>query len=330
MENGFLRRWPRVSEGQQLQFRKRILLFSIFLLISATIWLLNALSKNYTSVIDYPLVYTDIPEGKVFVGEMPEHLDLQINAHGYALLRYKIFKKPVPISFKVSAFNLNSRGDSSSTFIPTHYLMDQIARQLPAELQVLDIKPDTLHFQFARRVSKRVKVKPDFGYTLDKQFTLKEEVRFTPDSVDIIGPDLILDTLRYVYTVRSELGELSRNYSNRVRLMREADIEYPFTRVDCFIELERFTEVQVPVNIEVLNVPDSLQLQTFPARVKLTCKVGLSKFDLIGGHPFRAVADYQLIDERSGVLDVEVLNIPDYMLSYEYYPRSVEFLKSRK
>jgi hypothetical protein len=330
LENGFLRKWPRVKEGQQLQSRKRILLFSIFLLISATIWLLNALSENYTSVIDYPLIYTDIPEEKVFVGEMPEHLELQINAQGYALLRYKMFKKPVPISFKVSAFKLNSRGDSSSAHILTRYLKDQIARQLPGELQLLEIRPDTLQFQFARRVSKRVKVMTNFAYTLDKQFTIKDEVRFTPDSLDISGPDLILDTLRYVYTVKSELGELSRNYSNRVRLLRHADIEYPFTRVDCFIELERFTEVQVPIDIEVLNVPDSIQLQTFPGRVKLTCKVGLSKYDLVGGHPFRAVADYQLIDERSGVLDVEVLNIPGYMLSYEYYPQRVEFLKSRK
>ena len=99
MENGFLQNFPSVPEGKKLQFRKRILMYKVFLLISEFIWLLNALSKEYTSVIEYPLVYTDFPHDRAFVGDMPEHLDLGIHANVYALLRYKIFKKPVPISF---------------------------------------------------------------------------------------------------------------------------------------------------------------------------------------------------------------------------------------
>ncbi|MCK4880205.1 MAG: hypothetical protein KAS82_06085 [Bacteroidales bacterium] len=330
MENGFLQKWPKVPEGQKLQFRKRILLFSVFFLISASIWLLNALSKNYTSVIEYPLVYTDFPEDKVFVGEMPGHLDLQINAHGYALLRYKMYRKPVPISFKISAFNLNRGQDSSSAYILTRYLKDQIARQLPAELQLLEINPDTLHFQFAKRVTRMVKIKPDFEYSIEKQFTIKDEIMLTPDSVEVTGPDLILDTLAFVYTTRYDLGVLTRNYSDRVKLSREADLQYNLSRVNCSIELERFTELLVTVPIEVLNLPDSIFLQTFPSTIKLNCRVGLSKYDRIDLYPFRAVVDYDKIDERITTLNVTIQNLPDYLLGYEYSPKTVEFLKSRR
>ncbi len=330
MENGFLQKWPKVPEGQKLQFRKRILLFSVFFLISASIWLLNALSKNYTSVIEYPLVYTDFPEDKVFVGEMPGHLDLQINAHGYALLRYKMYRKPVPISFKISAFNLNRGQDSSSAYILTRYLKDQIARQLPAELQLLEINPDTLHFQFAKRVTRMVKIKPDFEYSIEKQFTIKDEIMLTPDSVEVTGPDLILDTLAFVYTTRYDLGVLTRNYSDRVKLSREADLQYNLSRVNCSIELERFTELLVTVPIEVLNLPDSIFLQTFPSTIKLNCRVGLSKYDRIDRYPFRAVVDFDKIDERITTLNVTIQNLPDYLLGYEYSPKTVEFLKSRR
>ena len=98
MENGFLQNWPRVPEGQRLQLRKKILLFSLFLLISIFIWLLNALSKNYSSVIKYPLVFSGLPDERVFIGDMPEKLDLHINAHGYALLRYQFIRKPQPLT----------------------------------------------------------------------------------------------------------------------------------------------------------------------------------------------------------------------------------------
>lgn len=330
MEHGILQKWPKVPEGQKLQIRKKILLFSVFLLIAASIWLLNALSKNYTSVIEYPLVYTDFPEDKVFVGEMPGHLDLQINAHGYALLRYKMFRNPVPISFKVSAFNLSRGQDSSSAYILTRYLKDQISRQLPAELQLLEISPDTLHFQFSGRVTRMMKIKPDFDFSVEKQFTIKDEIILIPDSVEVIGPELILDTLSYVYTEKYELGQLTRNYSDKVQLQKVTDLNYNLFRVDCSIELERFTELQVIVPIEVLNLPDSIALQTFPPTIKLNCKVGLSKYDRIERYPFRAVVDYEMIVERVPTLNVTIENLPDYLLGYEFYPKTVEFLKSMR
>jgi hypothetical protein len=331
LENGFLQRWPRVGGGQKLQFRKRILLFSVFLLTAVFIWFLNALSKNYTSVIEYPLVYTDFPEDRIFVGDLPEHLDLNINAHGYALLRYKMFRKPVPISFKVSAFTLNRSGqDSSRAFILTRYLEESISRQLDSELQLLEISPDTLHFQFARKITRMVKIRPDFRYQVDKQFTIKDGIILEPDSVEITGPDIILDTLAYIYTEKSDLGQLSRNFSDKVRLRKMSDLELSRSRINCSIELERFTEVQLSIPIEVLNLPDSIAIQTFPSRVKLTCNVGLSKYDRMDGNLFRAVVDYSVIEERTRMLDVSIQNVPVYLLSYEYYPKSVEYLKSRR
>jgi len=305
-------------------------MFSVFLIISASIWMLNALSKNYTSIIEFPLEYTDFPQDRVFVGEMPGHLDLQINAHGYALLRYKMFRKPDPIGFKISAFNMNSRGEGSSDYVLTRYLRDRISAQLDPELQLLEIKPDTLYFQFTERVSRRVRVRPDLAFSVDNQFTIKDEIKVTPDSVDLTGPDLILDTLDFVSTERVDLGLLTRNFKDKMRLKQIPELVYAVSRVECSIELERFTEMQVPVPIVVLNLPDSILVQTFPSRVILTCKVGLSKYDRIEGHPFRAVVDYELIDERTKDLNVNVQNLPLYLISYEYSPKSVEFLKSRK
>jgi YbbR domain-containing protein len=331
VENGFLQHWPRVPEGQKLQFRKKILLFSVFLLISVFIWLLNALSKSYTSEIDYPIVYSDFPEERVFVGDLPGHLDLLVNAHGYALLRYKTFRKPVPISFKVSAFNLNRPGqDSSRAYILTRYLKDQVSRQLPSELQLLEIKPDTLFFQFARSVTRMLKIKPDFTFEMDRQFTTKEGIILEPDSVEVTGPDVVLDTLKVVSTVKTDIGLLTKDYRDKVKLLAIKGLEYNLTRVNCLIELEKFTEVQLSIPVEVINLPDSLLLQTFPSRIKLTCNVGLSKYDRMDRNLFRAVVDYSSIDEKTRELEVAIQNIPVYLLSYEYYPKTVEFLISRR
>jgi len=331
VENGFFQKWPRVPEGQNLQFRKKVLLFSVFLLISVTIWFLNALSKNYTTEIEYPLKYEDFPEDRVLVGQLPEHLTLRINAHGYAIVRYNLFHKRVPISFKLSTFSFSRPGrDSSRAYLLTRYLRDQVSNQLPSELQLIEIKPDTLHFQFARSLTKKLKVAPDLSFEVDKQFTIKDGIRLVPDSVMVTGPDVILDTLTQVFTGRMELGVLTRNFSDKIKLRETPGLEYSVPRVDCFIELERFTEVQLNLPVDVLNLPDTISIQTFPSHIRFTCNVGLSKYDRVNGNLIRAVVDYEEIREGSRVVDVHIMNAPVYLLNYEYYPKTVEFLKSIK
>ncbi len=306
-------------------------MFSIFLLISVFIWFLNALGRNYTAQIEYPLVYTDIPEDRVFVGDLPENLDLRINALGYALLRYKVLKKPVPVSFKISSYRMNNLGqDTTRAYVPTRYLKDQISSQLPPELQLLEIKPDTLHFQFAKRVTRMVPVKPDLSFQLDKQFTTINGIQLNPDSLTVSGPDAILDTLGYISTERVDLGLLTRNYSDKIRLKKINGLEFSSSRVDCDIELEKYTEVQLYIPIEVLGLPDTLSMQTFPSRIKFTCNVGLSKYDWVTDNLFNAVVDYSAVDEQKNELTVSIQNIPSFLLNYEYYPRTVEFLISRK
>ena len=308
-----------------------MLLFSVFLLISVFIWFLNALSKNYTTEIDFPIAYENFPEDRVFVGGLPEQLHLRVNAHGYAILRYQVFRRPVPINFNVSAIPFSRPGgDSARTFTLTRYLRDQVSMQLPAELQLLEIKPDTLFFHFARSASRYIPVRPDLVFEIDRQFTIRDGIGLEPDSVLVTGPDVILDTLRFIPTERVELGLLNKDYSDRIRLKQIPDLQYDRSRVVCSIGLERFTEVQLTLPIQVLNLPDTISLQTFPSRVRFTCNVGLSKYERVNGNLIRAVVDYNQIGEGSRQASVQIQNIPVFLLGYEYYPKTVEYLKSIK
>lgn len=317
--------------GDRSELRNKLLMFSFFLLIAIIIWLLNAMGKNYSTVIDYPVTYTDMPDQNVLVGEMPEQLKLRVDAHGYALLRYKLIGKPQPIVFKVSSFAMNRIGnDSTRTYILTRYIREQVSRQLPPELQLLEIKPDSLLFHFARLKSKSVPVKSTLRFTVDKQFTIKDDIIFIPDSVKVSGPDYIIDTISRIRTRNEDLGLLSRSYKGSIRLEKIENVDLSTSRVDCRIELERFTELQFYVPIKALNVPDSIIVQTFPSAVRVTCNVGLSQYDRLDRNIFSATVDYSEISEGKNTLTVHLKNVPVYVRSFNYTPGTVEFLLTEK
>src|SRR6056297_1985702 len=192
-------RFSELRKTKHLEWKRKMMVFSFFLAISVIIWLLNALSKNYTTEINYPISYSNFPENKILVSDVPDHLELKVNAHGYAILSYKLTNRPIPLSFPLNSFTMNTlSGDTSRLYMLTRYARERVARQLPSELQLLEISPDSLIFQFATEVSRRISVRPVIDFEPGRTFTLKDGVEITPDSVLVTGPDIYVDTMQVV------------------------------------------------------------------------------------------------------------------------------------
>ncbi|MFZ5941078.1 MAG: hypothetical protein ACOYXB_10950 [Bacteroidota bacterium] len=331
LETGVFNKWPSFSEREKLQFRKKLLMFSFFLLLSVIIWFLNALSKNYTTEIKYPVSYSKFPQGKVLIDEPPDHLVLRVNAHGYALMRYKLVNRPVPVNFKVSAFTMNSlAADPTRFYILTRFAREQVSRQLPQEFELIDILPDTLVFHFARNIRKELPVKAVLNFTVDRQFTTVSGTVLTPDSIWVTGPDVMLDTMTAIRTQRVDLGTLTKSFEGKLALESIKYINAERDNVNCNIELERYTEVVVDVPLEVVHLPDSMSVQTFPPKIRISSTVGLSKFALVTPSSFRAQADYREVAEGKTRLTVRIVREPEFLMSSDFNPKSVEYLLSEK
>ncbi len=322
---------PAFSERNRLQWKRKILLFSFFLVLSVFIWILNALSKNYTTEIKYPITYTNFPEKKVQVNDLPESLGLKVNAHGYALLRYKVMNRPVPINFRVSSFTMNRfPGDSSKFFLLSRYAREQIARQLPVELELIELSPDSLIFQFASEVEKLLPVIPAIKYKLGKQFTIVGNIQLSPDSVLVKGPDIFLDTLTHLTTEEKDLGLLEKSYSETLEIVRHHRFRFEHDEVECTINLEKLTELQMYVPIQIEGLPDSMRMQTFPPRIRVSGILGLSNYDRVSPESFWAEVNYAEVLENKKKIQVDLKKYPDYLENLDFYPQTVEYLLSVK
>ena len=329
MSSGFLNRISHLSLKDKNAFRKKAMIFSFFLLLSVIFWFMNALSKNYTTDIKYPVVYRKFPDDKVLIGDLPEYLTLNVNAHGYTLLRYSLSSRNIPLVFNVRSFYLNqsTRQDSSVYYIETRYAREYFAKQLSSEFQILEIKPDSLYFRFARVVSKKIPVFVDLTYLLDKQLIIRSNPEVVPDSVLISGPDYIIDTLYQVSTKKSDIGLIKQNASVNLELNKPKNTKLMPEQVTVKFDVEKFTEKTLQIPIEVINMPDTTKLKTFPSIVKVTCQVGLSEYDKLHASMFSAVVDFaEAQTGLSNKIVVEITRQPEFIKSLKYTPRTVEYL----
>lgn len=273
--------------------------------------------------------YKNFPESKVLIGDLPNHLRLDVNANGFNLLRFRLSSIYIPISFSVNSFKMNllPGADSSSFYIETKYARDYIASQLSSDFIIKKISPDTLIFRLSGVVSKKVPVIPAFKYQLEKQLILKKQILLEPDSVIASGPDFLIDTLNSVYTRTTDLGTIRKTDTEEIELQEIKFVYIKESTINIGFTIEQFTEKTIQVPVEILNLPVNTRMQAFPRYVQLTCQVGLSNFESLDGSMFRAQVDYQEIREaQSNKLKVMITKQPVFVQAVRFSPKTVEYI----
>jgi len=212
-------------------------------------------------------------------------------------------------------------------YLLTRKFRDKITTQFGEDLQVISIYPDSLFFVLDDIVSKSVPIRPLLHLSFKKQFQQKGKERVLPRSVMVFGPKIIIDTIKWINT------SIIKKSSVNDTIREEADIEpirtlqYSFEKVNVVIPVEKFTEVNLSVPIEVINLPNKLILKTFPGYVTVSGMVAVSDYSKITPDLFRVMVDYQKIGQsRDDKLQVNMMKMPDYMVNIKFTPKNVEYI----
>ena len=305
----------------------------VFLILSTVFWLLNQLEDVYLTTVSYPVKYTNPPQNKVFVGELPSSLELEIQARGFKILEYKIGKGLMPIELNVNSYSLRTNDEDNALqyFITTDAARNRIAQQLSSSIEIVDITPDSLFFEFAERTEKTVPVTPNITYTLGKQLMLQGDIQKEPDSITIAGPSTILDTIESIPTEKRDITEIKQTLSFNTSLREvHTRIEYSHEKVHLTIPVEQFTEGSLSKEITIKNKPDSIMVRTFPKSIQITYNVGLSNYQKVIPELFKATVSYEEVQSGAEKLRVQVDKAPEYLKSFTYTPQTVDYIIERK
>jgi hypothetical protein len=312
---------------------RKISTFLFFVLIAIFFWLMIALTKNYTSSINYPVVYVNLPEDKVVVNELPQHLRLEVLSTGFKLIEYHLrFRKdPVIIDYQ-GDFAKRSSEDGTEMLINTSSLVNMIDPQIGSDLDVIDIRPRVIHLYFSERISKLIPVRPDFEFTIARQHQLSDTITIQPDSVIISGPATLINNYAFVETEKLVLNDLQEDYSQLVPLktIETTDITLEPNQVRVFINIEKFTEGQQEIPLETINLNPEYTIRLIPDKIKIKYLVVLSRYEGITPEMFRAVVDLKNIEiEPRSNLKVEITKSPVFVQVVDVQPSRVDYILRR-
>ena len=301
--------------------------FSVFLILATVFWFLNSLNENYPADIEYPVRFINMPDNKVLTSKLPEFLTVRVFTTGYDIIGIK--SKSTLNTLKIDYKDLNIKNDTftGKTFFLTNSVLNSLSKQIPQNVKILDIIPDTLFFTFAQKMKKRVPVNTNINTFCSKMHMLSAPVRFFPDSVEIYGIEGVVDTFTFVELNKTIFSELFENTEKYVALKKYEGINYNTNVVKLVFGVERYTEKQIYVEVLKKNVPDSLDLKIIPEKVSVSFIVPINKYRLINEKNFELSVDFEQTknSDNSG-LEVILNKKPENIQSLKISPSRLDYI----
>lgn len=304
--------------------KRKVKIFFVFLICSATIWFIKALSQTYVSTADFDLEYVNFPDGYLFKGASKDELAVKLKAVGFQFLGFNFKNKGVRIDVSEAEKN------GTKFFMPESGYRAQIEKQLPSFMDLLEIEKDTLFLDMLAVFTIKVPVRPRVQLNLGQNYLLDGKIEVIPDSISVTGPKNEVDSIVELRTEKISLPDLTADFSEEIKIASSPKLEntsYSDNKVVVKGKIVRFSEKIFQVPITVINLPDALEIKTFPENVSVICKAKITRLKLLKNSDFQVIADYALQkNAQSDELVLQLSKKPEGLHSVRLKDNNVEYI----
>jgi hypothetical protein len=320
-----MRRSPGVTG---VKINRKLVTFIACLVIATGFWFLSALSKEYAGQMSLRVIYTHFPTDKVVSNQLVDTVDVEIRTSGFRIVAYRLFGKSEPIYIDMRT--VRRMREDGYFYIATNTRLDRFSEQLGSGSRITKVLPDTIYFNFNKKISKKVPVQLNADIRYKEEFQQKDSIRIEPAFVIISGEASLLNNVNSIVTEKLVLRDIDENISKKVRLepgRYKNQLELSVSHVRIEVPVAKFTEGSIELPVEVINLPPGYNIRTFPDKATVKYQVALSDFNSIKPQMFTVVADYSKLKKDSGSrLKLELVKSPSNIRLARIIPDRVEFI----
>ncbi len=298
-------------------------LFLLFLGCSFLFWTITKLSKTYQVSIPFEIELLNVSKTIVIQNKTPQ-LDVNLTATGFDILRYQWFRNQL----QLSAENGQSRGLYFSISLREHEFF--IQEQLLENTILNGFNESSLQLAYSALDQKWVPVYIQSNLDFRPGYLLDEGLTATPDSIEVIGTKMQLDTLAFVFTEPIEKNKLTDSFTEEVNLISLDGLVYNETKVSVTGRISSYSEKQFQIPIVVKNLPLSTQIRLFPSEAQITVLARVSQLQGLTANAFELSIDYAERDvDETLALPLHLTKSPTGIKKIDWEPKQIEFLIRR-
>lgn len=275
-------------------------------LFAATIfWFFNALNKNYSTNINFPVAFDYDKENYVPVKHLPSSIRMNVSGLGWDLFRKSSGLKVPPLIIPLER--------------PTE-IQKIVGSTLPAlfssqleGLQINFVLTDTVYIDIDDKVRKRINLKLDSAWQyLHGDYGVVNDIKITPDTIWIEGPEKIIKELSDVIDLKLSQDNIDSDFIGEVEVTFPNDFlvkrDHPVVQVS--FDVEKLMEVNSRVPLKVLHAPKEFRPSWNGLEINCTFRLPVSTMKAFSNDSLVAVINLKEVMPGNHVISPTLTGLP--------------------
>ena len=288
---------------------------------AATFWFFNALNKEYTTQIDYPVKLVFDRDSLVALRDPPDEIPINVTGGGWQLLKSTISVDVEPVILKPD-------NPVQTQFLTANNLLPIFSNQLK-DLNINYIAIDTIVFKIDPFKDRNLRIKLDStSIQLRENFHITSVVFLEPDSVNFRGPASLINQLPEVFMVSLSDKNIDNGYDEELSLdlFSPSLIKKNPEVIHISFEVEEFVEQTETLNVEMVNFPYDSSVCILNSSIEATFNIQRSQRNNMKKEDFLIIADLNDVHAADSSITIEVMDLPNYIKDIVFHKNRVKVI----
>ena len=308
------------SKSSGSPMTKTVLNYLIFVFISFMFWAFLSLNNNIQHDIEIPIKINEIPDSSTIITSMPTHVSVNVKDKGISLLKFLVGKTPV-LNLKFKDYALQE----GVFFISNTELRRKIRGLFDNSTTIQGISIENINIKYTNLPGKKVPIRLDLDIKPNIQYVIYGSVEQDVDSAIVFADRNALAEIDEVYTYRVVEQNLKDTLLRTVAIAPIQNVKIEPERIQLTIPVEPLISKKLNIPIQVKNMPEGMNVITFPSVVEVSFLVPFSMYRK--NIPMAAVVDFNDIKRTKGnKVNVKIEESPALYNNISLGQDSVEFI----
>lgn len=303
-------------------FRNKVsdlILWLLFVAVSGVIWIGHALNSSRTATVEVAVRYVGVSDEIGVEKPLPQTILVRVRDIGQRIRAYYLSNPQITLDLSNQV-----KREHGEILITQDVVRHLLADQLPGTTRVMDVTPEEIRTNYYHERKKEVPIVADVQIHPAPQYTAIGPMALSQTHVTVYGNGRQLDTLRHIYTEATVIGNAKDSLTYRVPLECPKGLRLQHDTIQISQQFGQFTERQFDILIRGRNVPEGQHIIFFPAKVRASVQVLMSKYNQVGEEDIIVYCDYPRTPAKS--LEVHSHSTNPGIIHLRTHPQEVEYI----
>lgn len=302
---------------------RNIKTFLLSLIFASALWVYIILNSSYSLDVSIPLELQS-NKSQALIEEIPNSLEVKVKGKGWDLISI-LFTGNLKYNLDITKIKKDSK-------IPTgQFVSDRL--NIPQNVSILEINPDTISINFDKLFEKLVPVKNNLELSLKEGFIIIGDPELTPDSIKVQGAAYLLNKLKWIPTEKKIINNVNSDISGSVNIKDTLSnlIKFDQKIVSYKYKVQLSAEKNIDdLIVNVINFPDDKEILLIPPKVTISLRGGVDQLGQISSSDLEANVEYNKIENDTlGFIIPEIL-LPDNVTVLKIEPQKLQYIIKTK